>query len=375
MSTRLRLPMMVRQLMAAQLAKPANSTHAKRSRRACLYKVDRIGDFVLALGALRALIKFYGASECRLVVSSLAAPLAAAEFPDVSRWELPPDANGVWRDIRPLRREHAPLWGTENFEELVCLRHACSIYRDITLGWVDARRWQGLGERPAPAKLFVGHRPQLAASYPPATEVPWCRELLAHRTVVAQVTGVVSDWETLRPRLQNVRARAGDAWVFCPFGSEPNRDYPEDRWIEAWRSAGLPAGPVHVIGAQARAKDLARLAERLRREAGRTQVEVAVSLPPMEFIGRLAQARGIVTVESAAAHFATALDKPALVVMGGGHFGWFAPWGSGGRQRWLTKEMPCFNCGWQCQFSSVRCLVEQPPETVAAALRDLMSHA
>lgn len=371
MSTRPRLPAFLRRRLAAQLAKPVKPRRIVRQRRVCIYKVDRIGDFVLALGALRALVQHYGASECRLIVSSLVAPFAAAEFPEVERWEVPPDASSAWHEIRPLRRAHAATWSEEKFAELVCLRHARSIYRDITLGWIEARAWHGLGSRPTPGTLFVGHKPALVEEYPSTATHPWCRELLAHRAVVAAATGATPDWATLRPRLASIQGGRGSDWVFCPFGSEPNRDYPEDLWIIAWRDAALPAGPVQLLGPEERRHDLASLAERLRGEAGRPEVDVAVNLPQREFIARLAAARGIVTVESAAAHFATAFDKPAVIVIGGGHFGWFAPWGDRARQQWLSHSLPCFGCDWQCPYPTIHCVVDQPAGSVAAALRKM----
>ena len=127
MSTRLHLPPAIRRLVTARMAKPAPLLEGARQRRACLYKVDRLGDFVLAIGALRRLIAHYGPGECRLVVSTIAAPLAAAEFPDVARWEVPADASGVLREIRPLRRRLAPVWAAESFTDVVCLRHARSV--------------------------------------------------------------------------------------------------------------------------------------------------------------------------------------------------------------------------------------------------------
>ena len=46
--------------------------------RAVILKVDRIGDFALALGAIRTALRAYGEGECLLLVSPLAEELAAA---------------------------------------------------------------------------------------------------------------------------------------------------------------------------------------------------------------------------------------------------------------------------------------------------------
>lgn len=367
-----RLPAGVRRLIARRLATPHRPAAHPVRRRTCIYKVDRIGDFVLALGAVRRLIAHYGAADCRLIVSESSAPLAAAEFPDVARWELPASAAGVWRDIRPLHRQLAPAWAGEQFEHLVCLRHVRTLYRDLTLSWLHAAHWHGLGPRPGRHELLThdGHAP--AAGYPHAAAAPWSRELQAHRQVAEQVTGRPADWDAIQPRLQSVHPTNGPAWVFCPFANDRLRDYPVNQWIAAWREAALPRAPVHVLGTRDRATELGALADGLRREAGFPDVEVACELTTMGFMARLAAARGVIAVESAAAHVATALDKPAVIILGGGHFGWLSPWGDQVRQRWLTRQMPCFECHWDCEFDTVRCIVEQTAGSVARAMREVL---
>ncbi len=375
MNESFRLPPLFRRVLARWLARPRSPATRPTARHTCIYKVDRLGDFVLALGALHNLVDHHGAAECRLIVSTAADPVAAAEFPDVPRWVIPASTSGVWRELRPLRMRVVEQWGMERFAELVCLRHAQNLHRDASLGWVHAAAWRGLGARPTSDTLAICNRPVLANEYPAAAALPWSRELLAHQLVIEQTTGKVAGWSDLRPTLRSVRATDGAAWVFCPFGGEDIRDYPEAHWISAWSTAALPPGPVQLLGPRGRIADLNRLAARLGAEAGRGDVTVATDLPTMEFIRRIAAARGVVTVESAAAHLATALDKPAVIIIGGGHFGWFAPWGDGKRQRWVANELDCFGCNWICRYPTVRCLADLPAAVVGTALQTLNAHA
>ncbi len=374
MSNYLRLPSPIRRMLARRLARPAPPPTVQRTRRACIYKVDRLGDFVLALGAVRHLVNHYGADACQLVVSTVAEPLAAAEFPDVPRWVVPPTASGAWRELRPLRNVTAPLWAGEHFTDLICLRHARNLYRDASLTWLSAEHWRGLGPRCTPDELTLANRPVLPENYSSSATLPWSHELLAHRAVVELATGRLPDWEEMRPALRSVTANAGAAWVFCPFGHDAIRDYPIEHWITAWRNAQLPPAPVQLLGPGTRAAELAQLASRLRNEASAGPVEVLTGLSTPQFIARIAAARGVVTVDSAAAHLATALDKPAVIIMGGGHFGWFVPWGEGVKQRWLVHKLPCFGCNWECIHPEVRCLTELPAATVTAALRVAFAH-
>ena len=367
-----RLPRWLRRLLARRLARPAAPVPAPRRRRACLYKVDRIGDFVLATGALRLLIEHFGAPECRLVVSPQAAPFAAAEFPEVERWTAPAGTSGVWREMRPLRRELAPRWAEEEFATLVCLRHGRALHRDLTLSWIHAENWRGLGERPTAANFAPDNRPEPAAGYPAAAEAPWCRELLAHRLVLAAVLGRNLGWEELRPQLRHLRPEPGREIVLCPFGGERIRDYPRAAWLEAWRTAVPPHAPVRVLGPGTRVDELEQFAMELR-TAG-ADVIVTADAAPLEFARHIAQARLVLTVESAAAHLAVALDKPATIVMGGGHFGWFAPWGASRQQRWVHHPLDCYGCSWQCRRPRVECLLDLPAAAVAQSISEVLPH-
>jgi len=57
-----------------------------------------------------------------------------------------------------------------------------------------------------------------------------------------------------------------------------------------------------------------------------------------KFIDLLAGAECVVTVDTAAAHAATALDCRTLVLFSGKHQGMFAPWIRSSRQQWLMPK-------------------------------------
>jgi ADP-heptose:LPS heptosyltransferase len=97
-------------------------------------------------------------------------------------------------------------------------------------------------------------------------------------------------------------------------------------------------------------------------------VEIPKSL--VEFAQRVADAKAVLTVETSTAHLAAALDKPAVILIGGGHFGLLGPWQRSSKQRWLTNQLPCFGCDWRCIYPEIRCLSEIPPSAVARALLD-----
>ena len=374
MTASIRLPFWARRWLAHRLALPLpRKKTLRQSRRAAIYKVDRLGDFVLATGALHTLFRHFGAEHCRLIVSEVAAPLAAVEFPTVERWVIPAQAAQVWREIRPLRARLAPIWTREKFTHLVCLRHARALHHDVTLSWLDAEEWHGLGKRPGPESLNLDNRPELPADYPSPTDRPWCRELAAHRTVLTQVLGADPGWAGVQPRIQAPAISPQPEIVLCPFGSEPIRDYSHANWATAWRTA-LPHGTtVRLVGPAERRHALEQLAHDLRAIGATATTEC--DLAPLEFVHRIATARMVLTVDSAAAHLATVFDRPAVIVFGGGHLGEFVPWGDSPKQQWVSHPLACFGCGWQCCRQRVECLSDIAPSLVAQAIREVFDHA
>jgi ADP-heptose:LPS heptosyltransferase len=373
MSERHRLPRWARRWLARRWLGPiAVKTPAQR-RAVCIYKVDRLGDAVLALGAIRTLVQKFGEENCRLIVSDAAEPLFAAEFPRAPRWTAPANASGIWREIRPLQRRLRAEWSAERFDLLVCLRHQRSLYRDLTVSWIRAEEKYLLDGPPSDESLALANRPELPATYPPVATLPWSRELLAHARVLSAATGRTESWSALRPQLASSTAHRGSEIVFCPFGSEAVRDYPLPHWAAAWRAAQPPEGaPILLMAAETRRAALESLAGLMRGELPTAKIAVAAPASSREFIERIARARAVVSLDSAGAHLATALDKPAVIVAGGGHFGWFGPWGDSPRQRWLAQTMDCFGCNWECRYPTVRCLEELSPATVGAALKEMI---
>lgn len=366
-----RLPRFIRAFLAARFARPIiGSAGPAQHRKACLYKVDRIGDFVLATGALEAAIDHFGAKATRLVVSAEVSPFAALEFPEIDRWTLPANPTGLWRTLRPLRQQLANTWSREQFDHLVSFRHARSLARDLSLTWVQAEAWHGLGARPTRTNICLQNRPEVAPEYLTAVAPPWSHELHANRVVLTSVLGREPTWAEIRPRLHHVNATSGDEIVWCPFGHDRIRDYPISAWRTAISEIARPGSRLRILGATSRLPDLQACAA-VASSTGAT-ITVTADASPREFVAHLAAARLVLTVESAAAHIATALDKPAVILVGGGHFGWFAPWGESRRQRWVNHRVSCYGCNWECHRSRVECVTDIAPTLIAQALREVL---
>lgn len=66
-------------------------------------------------------------------------------------------------------------------------------------------------------------------------------------------------------------------------------------------------------------------------------------------------------VDTGPAHLALALQKPTVVVLGGGDHGRFFPYG---QARVVTHPMACFQCHWECKYERALCLHDLSPKAV-----------
>jgi len=376
----------MRACMTRSLARPPVRRPAARRFRAAIYKVDLIGDFVLALSAIRLALAQYGEERCLLVVSPQAEPLAAMEFPRTERLVLPPSV-GHRRLVQTglLARRKLRDYACE---EVLCLRHQRWDWDELVLGWLAAKRthvlhdetslgyyrdrntharWPGAG-----AGLPEPNRGGMPVSAPSGD---WCRELRLHRELLSGAfIGDLPAVDVL-PRFLSVEAvGAGRGIGVAPFSSVLIKDWPEKLLVVALRELRhLTQEPIVLWGGAGQLSRLQHLAVRLRAD-GVTGVECAPVLPLAGFVRQVAEARFILSADSAAAHIATALDRPTLALMGGGHYGQFAPWQKSARQLWLTNRLDCFGCSWNCIHSTPLCLTEIAEAKIRAAVAQLWLH-
>jgi ADP-heptose:LPS heptosyltransferase len=172
-------------------------------------------------------------------------------------------------------------------------------------------------------------------------------------------------------RLGGDRSRGGIAVL--PFGSVAIRDFPEPLLVAALREARrASAAPIALHGDAGQRARLLALAGRLR-AAGIVDVACAAPMDVVEFAGAIAGADLVITVETSAAHLATAFDRPAVVLIGGGNYGQFGPWRRSARQVWVTHEIDCFGCGWRCVQPEPYCLTRIASAAVESAVARVIS--
>ena len=74
----------------------------------------------------------------------------------------------------------------------------------------------------------------------------------------------------------------------------------------------------------------------------------------IELIGLVAGSEILISNETSAIHIAVAVNTKAVCILGGGHFGRFAPYPEniGNTPLCLFEKMDCFNCNWHCIYKT-----------------------
>ncbi len=350
-----------------------NKPRSARGSKVAIFKLDRLGDFTLALGAIRALIRRHGQGECVLFISPPAEELARREFPTEPRVVIPPFARDIGAAWPGLRSQASGGWWDHSFDLAVSLRHQRSPWQELLFSRLRCTKRVAITNQP------LSHHPSeqrwISTSLSKTRPAPilaggsTCLELEAHRQLLELV------WDTeVRPQevvphlVRPVGLQPNGALLLCPFGSAELRTLPVTVIVAAIKEfrKSLPL-PLRLAAAPTEVKRYTDYADML--VAGGLPRPVIVTTPTLEaLLCELAGSRVVLTTESAPAHLSVALDQPTVVLLGGGHHGMFGPWTRSQQQVWLTHPMDCYHCDWQCCHPEPYCLTRIAPTAVAQAL-------
>ena len=323
-----------------------------------------------------------GEEELVLVVRHDVAPLARAQFPSARVHSL---------HLRETRRivnvtavnlaACAPTWVrfcTRRYESILALRsmrtylHSFFFFgpaANLRVGCanplVDGRPGKrGIFERVAGAVF----RPRLLP-YPEASmEFP--SELEANRRVLSACLGRRVERHEVLPLLCAKLTTQGRDWLLCPFSSTVVKDLPAERWAKALLEASPASTPrVRLAGSPAQMDRLKAFAEEMAGQGVR-DVEVLEPCGVDAFVERVAQSALVLTVDTAAAHYACALDVPAVIASSGKHPGVYGPYSRSGRQTWLFPDPPAPGAK---KGRAINWHTRLPEEALAGAIRRAVS--
>lgn len=357
---------------------------SRKRKKFAVYKPDGIGDFVLSTEALRVFIDAHGSDNVALILSRELVDLASEIFPGLQLLPIVPGHSGWLDKVRgfPMLRTAVQA---NTYEEVVCLRHYRTLYDDTILRALQAKRVvllanQALGR----AQVDLTPVPEHFHYIQPGSEDPQVggkgvpREWSFHAAVLSPFFGRSIAPESLRPEWDAHRMRREACPPFMlisPLAGRKIRDLPLPLVQAAVRQAftdGLTK--LVVTGTRSQSAELFIYADVLRADLPGCTIEVAQPADLPALVGLVASAALVLTAETSTAHLASALDQPAIVLIGGGHFGWFAPWSRSEKQIWTTNYLPCFDCNWKCIFPEPTCLTKikaiEVQRAVQAVLRD-----
>jgi len=339
-----------------------------------ILKPDEIGDFLISTGAIRLLARHHGAENTVLVVKSEIAPLARREVPGATIVELPWQARRKGHNQTAANIRHCfPAWRSLRalrVDQSICLRSQRDYLHTLLFAAPGARqrfapenvllrngRWR---RRFAEKLLLVFARPRILP-YPELRGDP-TSELASHRAVVSAALGREVQDAEIMPSLESSTWRGGGGWLLCPFSSRAAKDYSAANWVSVLREAVRAHSPrvIRVAGGPDQSARLEEFVASLLAAGIGCPVEVEPTGALENFADKVAVADLVLTVDTAAAHFACACRAPAVIVACGLHHGIYGPYSPDGRQVWLAGDWAARGRdGWQETV---------PPAEVAAAI-------
>lgn len=341
----------------------------KRHYRLVILKLDRLGDAVLSLGAVRLLLAEFGAADSLLIVSTVAEPLFRREFPHAELLVMPPFSERFWPDFVQIMARHAAQLRAIETDHLVCLRHQASDYLHAIAGLVQARQVHATEGSQLMERVCLSYPRCLRVPYPEQRAEGGCLELEAHRRVVQRVLNHPVAFHEVLPVLNAGPAEGAATLLVCPLTGSAIRQYP-------------PASLARAVALFLQSTPALSVTVCLPPGADRTPWEGAVSeagIPSVAWVRpadltallqAISAARLVLAPDSAPAHLATAMNKAGVFLLGGGQFGMFAPWQRSPLQVWLQHPMDCYHCRWHCIHPEAFCITHIPPTEIAAALQD-----
>lgn len=359
------LKQIARTLVSKWAARLSAAKLSPKQYKICILKTDRLGDAVLALGAIRLLVSEFGEEECILIVSQWGEALMKREFPLATVVTMP--LHVTHRDLLRSGRRLRHHLGNIICDRSICLRHERTDWDEILLSWVNTPSKYLLDpDKVSCLKLGALRRTFFAKvkfriSEDTSHERPsgFNKELWRHSRLLENVLGRTIDYRTICPRLvRAVAPRRGECVLVCPFGSAQIRDYPPELLAqlikEVHRYAQLP---IYLQSDAVRRRDLVSLAELLSVQYS-LKVECGPVTDVTEYIDLIAGADLVVTVDTATAHLAVALDRRAIILHGDAQPNEFVPWGERKRQQWVSRPMPCRGCNWICVHDRPLCMTD-----------------
>jgi ADP-heptose:LPS heptosyltransferase len=340
------------------------------SGRCFLFKPDGIGDFFLASGVIRLLAQEYGEEHLTIATHSLMESVVKGQFPRASVIILPLQTRRVFLNLfvanslrcffpwlRLLRTQADTSISLRHMRDYLQTILFCSVRSSKRFACPNLLLGNGRPVRRWTEKVFTNLFSLRLSEYPNSTPgIP--SELEAHRRLVSEALERKVTLEEIWPVLRSCGKSTIETpfWVCAPFSSSAEKDFPPERWVALFYALHQAGKLPHLIltgssNQKKRLDQFQNLFSKTSQELGqKTQIIIPENL--QEFIDLLAGAECVTTVDTAAAHAATALNCRTLILFSGKHQGMFAPWVRSSRQHWLLPEAASSSSCWYANHTT-----------------------
>jgi ADP-heptose:LPS heptosyltransferase len=394
-----RLKLIFLQLLATRLATyrqgPARLGLDRRQlahQRIALVKMDGIGDFILATGLLQLIQREFPQAEITLFCRRPVGELVRQQFPGWSVVEIF-DLRSTAREILLDNTTRRRLKSQPPFDLLLDLRTFRSFSELTITSWIPARQKVAV-KNPLLSSRRSWSEPSEQRIYdqllplPTMADASLAQDIQAHLALAnwlfphATATGLVLPKLTVDLLAQAEVAailktrfnlsRAKPFLLVCPGTSTSRKEYPVPALAEAILTVmSATPMPVVIAGSNADERTTKPLHRLLQDRCAVMDVTGIFGLT--QHLALISLARAVLAMDSCHAHFAGAMSTPAVVILGGGQYGIFGPWGASSTFRWLTHQVPCFGCRWFCIHDRPLCIQDIPSEIIAKNLAEVLS--
>lgn len=341
-----------------------------------IYKSDSLGDFILALGAIRTIIRNYGEKNCVLLTSPASTAFAKEHFPNTRQIVTQPFSGRLWNTWGEIKKLKQNIEIQNGFNKLICLRHHRYLHQDLVFNSIPSNTTYGVQNSPCAfaGEILVGNlRFDLEVEYPKSARQGWCLDLESHASLLTQFLGAEVNRIEVTPTINTPESPLGEPWIAVAlFGAHRIRNLPLNLIREvgchfaATYSLGirLIASPSQIEEVNAAAKTLSAI--------GVPKIEVVKTKSISELIKTITRSSVLLTTETATAHLAIAVDAKVVGILGGGHFSHFAPWNRSNRQRWIYSKIKCYACNWICPHEETLCITRINPQRVIKEISEVI---
>jgi len=361
-------------------------------RKIFILRPDHLGDLILFSGALRHIRNQWPEAHITLCVRSYGMKLFA-HCPYIDRLQpyepLIPLGKINWplcfpgRWTRALFRVMAPAW---SYDLAILPLFAPWVNHHRILQWLPVR--ERIGIRGNTENQTAEDELRYRGSYSrqmDSSKLSWSSPELETNRLFLEFLGIRIIRDELWPEFwtQPYDRETALNLLGTPQGifrlgiapgavSPPGKRLPAKWYLETLHQAGIEGVQIVLFGGKNDDEICAEIESGLKHSGNEYNVvNLAGKTSVLQLVECIRACDIFLCPDAAPLHIATALRKPVVGMVGGGHFGRFYPWGDPKLSRVINKTMECYGCNWECKYESMRCVQEISPADAARELRSL----